>query len=192
MHGPDRGVVVYAFGIMPHAIRIDQVSSALSKNFQHAPINVVGHARNEMFGSRPQSLRPVFAHQLMIAANPSRRDNHRLRPQRECSYNCPRTRHATSDSTCFQYLSLDPIYHATAFRQGSNAMTKAQADQSSLFSLTHALHEWFENSGTRSPGHMKARNGVAMSGSERATALSPLHDREKANPLRMQPGVLLT
>src|SRR5690242_10442995 len=70
-------------------------------------------------------------------------------------------------------------------------MAKAQADQSSPLTLTHAPNKWFDDPWTCPPCHMKARNGVAMPGSKRAPALSPLQYREEANTLCMEPGILL-
>ena len=53
MTTPDGRVVVNALWIMPHAIRIDEMSSALGNDFQHMPVNMIRDSRDQTGGSWP-------------------------------------------------------------------------------------------------------------------------------------------
>src|SRR5258708_32466009 len=79
MAAPDRRVVVNALWIMPHPIGIDEVSPIRRDYFKHASVNVVGHPRNQSLRRGPQALRPVAAHQIVVATNASRGHDHSLR-----------------------------------------------------------------------------------------------------------------
>src|SRR5437764_15065299 len=107
MVAPDRGIVVNALWIMPHPIRIDEMPSVRRDDFQHASVNVVGYSRNQMFGRRPQTLRPVPTHQIMVAPNAPRSDNHRFRFELKGSHRGPRTRHTSLNSPWSQHLTLN-------------------------------------------------------------------------------------
>ncbi|SKU92099.1 Uncharacterised protein [Mycobacteroides abscessus subsp. abscessus] len=48
MARPDRVVVGDAFGVVPHAVTVDQVSPGGHRNPQHAAINVGGYARQQL------------------------------------------------------------------------------------------------------------------------------------------------
>src|SRR2546428_344007 len=189
MLAPDRCIVVNALWIMPHPIRIDEMPSVHRDDLQHVSVNVVGYPRNQMFGRRPQTLRPVPTHQIMVSPNASRSDDHRLRFEVKCSHHGPRTRHTSLNSAWLQHLTLNAINNATACGQRSNAMPKAQRHQSLPLAFTDATDKWLYDPWTRTPGDMKAWHRIAMSRSKIPTALCPLHNRKCTQSLRTQPGV---
>ena len=57
--------------------------------------------------------------------------------------------------------------------------------------VADAADEGFDGAGTRAPGDVKARHGVAVAVGERAAALGPADDREPAHALGVQPGMHL-
>jgi hypothetical protein len=64
---------------MPHAIAIDQARARRFADTEHATVNVRRHTAQHVGRWRSQALGPVFAHQIMVAADPSGRDDHGLR-----------------------------------------------------------------------------------------------------------------
>src|SRR6266581_1263775 len=59
---PNRREVVDTFRVMPHAIFVDDVPTALRYHLKHAPIDMIRHARDHVTGCRPHPLRPVAPH----------------------------------------------------------------------------------------------------------------------------------
>src|SRR5690348_567685 len=114
MVAPDRREITNTFRIMPHPIRVDEMSTTGGNHVQHASINMIGHARNQLFRWLAHALRPVAAHQIMITANTTRSDNHRLSLESELTNDHPRTWHATLDIARFQHLSVNTIHYTIA------------------------------------------------------------------------------
>ncbi len=191
MVAPDRREVANALWIMPHPISVDEASTAGGDHIQHAPIDMVGDARDQLLRWFAQAFGPVAAHQFMIAADTTGGDNHRLGFESELAHDHPRTRHAALDRARFQHFPVDAINHAVGHGEFGHTMPEAQRDQSALLALTHTTNKRLYHTWTRPPCDMKAGNRIAMPGRKIATTLCPLHHREEANALSMQPGILL-
>src|SRR5258708_1208683 len=112
MVAPDRREVANAFWVMPHPISVDEVSTAGDDYIQHAPIDMVGDARDQLLRWFAQAFGPVAAHQFMIAADTTRGDNHRLGFESELAHAHPRTRHAALDGARFPKFAADAINYA--------------------------------------------------------------------------------
>src|ERR1700682_3994618 len=126
----------------------------------------------------------------MIGPNPTRCDDDGLCLEMKGSYYGPGAGHPPLGGAGFQHLSLNTVHDSAAYRESRDAMAKTQTHQSLLLPLTYAPHKGFNDPWPRSPRDMKARDRVAMPGGKIPTTLSPLHDGEEANTLRMQPGIL--
>ena len=102
MARPDRVPIPHPLDIMPHPVAVNQPPAGLLGNRQHPPVDVSGYPGHHPRGRLPQPLRPVPAHQLMVAADPSAGDNHRLGPQGELR-DLGDARDGIDDVRCAQY-----------------------------------------------------------------------------------------
>ncbi len=80
---PDRPPVLDALGVVPHPVAVDEMRAGCFRDAEHAPVDVVGHARDHFARRLAHALGPVPAHEIMIAADAARRDDDRLRPEAE-------------------------------------------------------------------------------------------------------------
>ncbi len=96
---------------------------------QHAPIYMCRHARYHVFRRAAQTLGPVRAHEIVVAANAARCDDDGLRLQRKLAHGDPRAGLAPLDRARFKDLALHAIDDSAAHRQRVDAMAKQERDQ---------------------------------------------------------------
>ena len=80
---PDRIPVAHTFGVVPHAVAVDDLSSGLLRDVEHAPVDVVRHAADHVLGQLSHPLRrPVTTHSFEIATDPAvRKANRHFAPK---------------------------------------------------------------------------------------------------------------
>src|SRR5947209_5767385 len=138
MVAPDWRKVVDAFWIMPHSIRVDDVSTDRGDHLQHTSVNIVGNTRSQVLWRCAQAFWPIATYQFVIAANAPGRDDHCLRTQRKLTHDHTRTRHATLDDAGFQQFPMNAINRAVVHNDFGDTMPEAQCHQSPLHTHTHA------------------------------------------------------
>ncbi|MBP1885314.1 hypothetical protein J2Z50_003604 [Ensifer mexicanus] len=90
-----------------------------------------------------------------------------------------------------EYRPARASHHTIGRHQFVHPVAKAKPQQAAAFRLPGESDKGFENGGTGAPGHVEARNRIAMAVGEPASAFGPADHREPAKPKRMQPGALL-
>src|SRR5947208_3401210 len=190
MTAPDRSVVLNAFRIVPHAVGVDDARAGSLGYIEHQAIDMRGHATNHVARRRAEALWPIAAHQLMVAADAARRDDHRLRAQCERAHHAARTRYAARGVACLQHLALDAIDDAAGPAQSRDAITKTECDEAAALRVPHAAHERLEHARPGPPCHMKPRHRIDVTACQIAAALRPADDRENSQALLAQPRSL--
>src|SRR5829696_4201827 len=139
----------------------------------------------------PEPLWPVLAHEILVAADATRADDHRLRPQRELTGDRTRAGPPTSDVARLKDLTVDAVDHAVGRVQPGHPMPEAQGNEALCLGLAHAPDERLQDTGTGPPHDVEPRYGVTVSGCPVAPAFGPAHDGKKPHTLLAEPGALL-
>ena len=150
---------------------------------EHQPVDVIRHARDHVPRRLAQSLRPVTPHQLVIAADAARRDDDRLRAERERAGEPARACDAALHVARLEHVAVHAVDRAAGFRQRRHAMAEAERHEPALLGLAHAPHERLDHARSGAPGDMKARHRIAVPGREISAALGPADDRENLQAL---------
>ena len=103
---PDRRIVLNAFRVVPHAVGVDEVRARGFRDIEHQAVDMLGHARDHVARRLAEALRPIAAHQFMIAADAARRDDDRLRAQRERAGHAARAWPSAFRIARLQHLAL--------------------------------------------------------------------------------------
>ncbi|MND45600.1 hypothetical protein D3C80_364630 [compost metagenome] len=69
MFGPDRGPVLHALDVVPHAIPVHEAAPGLARDVQQPPVDVGGDAGDHRLGRCAQALGPEAPHLVMVAAD---------------------------------------------------------------------------------------------------------------------------
>src|SRR5438445_5125916 len=188
---PDRFPVLEPFGVVPHPVAVDEVGARTLRNHQHPAVHMRRNAAEHLTRRPTQPRRPHLANQVVVAANPSRGDDHRLRPQRELTDRDARAGAAPLDSAGFKHHPLDAIDSSSAKRKSVDSVSKPERHGSARRRLPHPALEWRNYRRAGPPGDVKARDRVARTARAIPAALGPTNDREKSNTLLTQPRPLL-
>ena len=165
---------------MPHAIAVDDAAAGRLGDRQHAAVDVVGHARDHVFRSPPQAPRPIPPHQRVIGADAARRNNDCLRFELKGAEDIARTLAAALDIAWLKDIAAHAVDHRTRSRDLIDAVPELERDESSFLAFSHARDERLEHTRPRSPGEMKARHRIAVTGGAATAALRPADHRKKA------------
>ena len=123
-------------------------------------------------------------HQLVIAADAARRDDDRLRAQREradqagASLRCRAPRCSAPARRPARRRSTPPVLVSAVTRWRKRNETSPR-----LSRLAHAAHERLDHARPGAPGDVKARHRIAVAGRQIAAALGPADDRKNPQAL---------
>ncbi len=138
---------------------------------------------------RAEPLRPVAAHELVVAADAAGGDDDGLRaaartrrPRRGCSTARARTR--SGASTAPRTPSTAPPLDG----QRVDAVAEAQLDEPARGGRAHAALERLDDARPGPPGDVEARDRVAVADRAVAAALGPADVGQQPHALRVQPG----
>ena len=193
MAGPDRVPVADALGVVPHAVGVDRRCRPRPRVISSMrPSTCVGHAGDHVLRRRAEPLRPVAAHELVVAADAARGDDHRPAPRARsrrppCASSARRGARALGSST----LAAHAVDRAAGDDQLVDAVAEAQLDEAARLRLAHAALERLDHARPGAPGDVEARHRVAVAGREVAAALGPADVGQEAHALRVQPRALL-
>ena len=187
---PDRRMVLDAFRVVPHAVGVDDVAAARPDDVEHQAVDVIRHARDHVPRRLAQALRPMAPHQLVIAADAARRDDDRLRAQRERSSEAPRARLPAFRIVGFEHVALHAVDRAGGPGERRDAMAEAERDEPALLGRAHAAQERREHARPGAPGDVEARHRVAVAGRKITAALGPADHGEDLQALLIQPRTL--
>ena len=144
-----------------------------------------------LFGGLAQPLRPVRADQVVVPADSSGGDDHRLRPEVKLPDLGPRAGLAALDRVGFQDRSPDALDRARADGELVDPMAELQRDQAAGDRLSDPSLEGRHHAGAGAPRDVEARHGVPMSDGAVAATLRPAHDGKEPEALRPKPRPLL-
>ena len=134
---PDRSVIPQPLHIVPHAIAVDEAGARRFGDHHHPTIHMGRHASQHVLGRRTEPLWPMRAHQVMVAANAPRGDDHRLCSQLKFADNQARGSPSACLLTGLQNGTLYPIDDATV----ANACMRYIPRSHLLGHLTYRLCE---------------------------------------------------
>ena len=127
---PDRRPVLHAFGVVPHAVGVDDRARRRLGDSHHAAVDMVRHAGDHVLwrgpepGGRPvlrtSSTLPPMPPEVTMTA-PAGTRNRRATPRPDCS---PR-----STVDCFQHLARDAGDSAIGLDQPARPVAELQVDQ---------------------------------------------------------------
>lgn len=75
--GPDRTPVAYPFGVVPHAVAVDQSHTGIGSNVEHAAVDVRGYPCDHVLGRTTKCFRPEPTHHLFVPTDPAGREDDR-------------------------------------------------------------------------------------------------------------------
>src|SRR5919107_1085192 len=139
----------------------------------------MGRSPKELaFRRFPEPLWPVLAHEILVAADATGADDHRLRPQRELTGDRTRAGPPTSDVARLKDLTV----HAVGRVQPGHPMPEAQGNEALCLGLAHAPDERLQDTGTGPPHDVEPRYGVTVSGCPVAPAFLLLENGPRGLP----------
>src|SRR5271169_3389905 len=112
---PDRIPVLDPFDIVPHPVAVDDGSAGGLADRQHAAVNIVGYPGDHPLRRRPKALRPISAHQVVIAADAARGDDDSLGFEFERRDDVARAFPATLDVARSKNVASYPVDRAARF-----------------------------------------------------------------------------
>jgi hypothetical protein len=128
--------------------------------------------------------RPAIAtHQLVVAANSAGRNDDRLRREGESTDDTARTASAAPGIARREYIAVDAMHRSIGEDEFANPVTKPQLHATRFLVLAHPSDEWFEDAGSRAPGHVKARHAVARCARASCPTLRPPNCGEPTHTL---------
>ena len=171
--GPDRVPVVDALGVVPHPVLVDHAGArGLRRSRASARRRGRGRRRSCACGGVPSALRPVGAHEVVVAADPAGGDEHRRRLEREladraCASSSARAHARSARARSPRTPSTAPSLSVSA----STWWRKRSSTQTARRRLAHPPHERLDHARAGAPGDVEARDRVAVArsrGSRRA------------------------
>lgn len=190
--GPDRVPVLDALGVVPHPVAVDVVGARLLRDAEHQPVHVGGHAAEHPVGRGAEPLRPLLAHELVVAADAAGGDDHRLGPQLEGAGCLSAARGPARRAARLQDLAADRVDGAPGAAETGDPVAEAEGDQALGDALADPALERGDDTGAGAPGDVEAGDGVAVAVRVVPAALGPADDGEEPHALLVQPGALLT
>ena len=191
MPRPDRIPVLDPLRVVPHPVRVDHVRAGGLRDLDHAAVDVGGHAGEHPGRRLAEALGPAAAHELLVAADPARADDHRAGAELELADHVPRARAAAVALVGREDRSRHAVDRPVGRGQRVDAMAEAQLDEAVALRLADERDERLDQPRPRAPGDVEARHRVARAVREPAAALGPADVRQEADALRVQPRSLL-
>ena len=190
--GPDRGPVVDALDVVPHPVAVDDRATGRLDDPDHPAVDVGGDAGRQMVGWGAEPLRPGRPHEVVVAADPARRDDHRRRGQGEVADDVAVRRMAAGLGRGGEHGSADTGHGPAVDDEVVHAVPEREGQQPVALGLDRLAHERFHDGWAGAPRDVEPGHRVAVPPGVTVTALRPADHREPAHALLVQPGALLT
>src|SRR5262245_54122286 len=191
MVAPDRVPVLDAFDVVPHPVTVDDRAAGGLGDRQHAAVNMVGNACDQVFRRHAEVLRPVLPHQLMIGSDSSGGDYDGLSVQLERAHDIPRALAPARGVARRENVATNAIDCLSRSRHLVDAMAEPEGHMSLFCGLAYAIDEWRDDAGARAPRDVKPRHGVAAPDRVVPAALRPADHRKKPHAALVQPRPFL-
>ena len=136
--------------------------------------------------------RPLLAHEVVISADPTARNDDRRPPRFELAGLVAVAGLAAARGIRLQHGAACADDRAALDDQLVDPVAEFQRHEPRVHSRAHALHERFEDAGAGAPHDVEARYRVAVPGRGVPAALGPADDGEECDAHAAQPLALLT
>jgi hypothetical protein len=176
---------------VPHAVGVDDVAAGVLGDLEHPAVDVRRHAGDHASRWVAEAGGPRPAHEVVVAADASRRDDDRLRAELEVPDLDAGARSAALDGRRLEDGPADPGHDAARLDEGVDAVPEGEPDEPARDALPDPTLERLDEAGARAPRDVEARHGVAVSVRPAVAALGPADHREEPQALLAQPGTLL-
>ena len=124
---PDRRPVLHAFGVVPHAVGVDDGRAGILRDGDHAAVDMVRHAGDHFLRRGPEPVgRPVAANQIVVAADAAGGDDDRTGMELEIASDAAARLLAALHRRRFQDLAGDAGDGAVGLDQPACPMAEFQ------------------------------------------------------------------
>ena len=190
---PHRRVVLDALDVVPHAVAVDEARAGLLADAEHPPVDVRGNAGEHVLRRGAQPLRPVLAHEVVVAADAAARDDDRAGAELEVADHVAVARGA---ARCVIVGAGSRRARRRPRRSRRSARRPGAGRRSVDEAALDADRAPSAMNGSRMPGpvphdDVEARHRVAVARRGVAAALGPADDGEELHAHAAQPVALL-
>src|ERR1700741_1950076 len=147
-----------------------------------------GHAGNHVAWCLPEPLRPVLPHQIVVAADAARRDDHGLCLQREVADDFARTAFSPLDDIRLEDRPADAIDGAVLAQERIDPVAEFEGELAVPNSFARPPLERLDNARTGAPRDGEARHRIALTQGIVPPALAPADPRKQSVTHGSQPG----
>ena len=180
-----------ALGVVPHAVAVDEPGAGLLGDAQHAPVDVGWHAGEHRRRRLAEALRPLRAHEVVVAADAAGGHDDGRSLEAELADDVTVARCSAVGGIRSQDGAVHSDDGAVLDDEPVDAMTVTDADEPGGLTGLHAVGERRHDAGAGAPGDVEAGDRVAGTDGAVAAALGPADDGEPAHAHLVQPGALL-
>ena len=188
---PDRVPVLDALDVVPHPVRVDHGPAGSLGDADHPAVDVRRHPGEHPLRRAAEPLRPRGAHQLVVSADPARRDDHRLGRELELACGVTVRRHAARRRVRREDGAADAGDGAVGDHEVVDPVPEPRLDPSGRQVRADPALERRDDARAGAPGDVEARHRVARAGGGVPAALGPADHREQPQALLAQPRALL-
>ena len=130
---------------MPHPVAVDQPRARGLGDTDHPAVNMFGHAGDHVFRWIAETLRPVLADQIVIAADAAGGDDHGLSMQREVADDLARGAFSALDIVGLENRAADAIDGAVGDAQRIDAVAEPERQPAARLRFARPPLEWFDD-----------------------------------------------
>ena len=188
---PDRVPVADPLDVVPHPVRVDHVGAGCLGDAEHPAVHVCRYAGDHRPRRRTEPLGPGLAHQVVVAADATARDDHGLAGEREVAGLVPVGRPAPLGGVRSQGPALHADHGAAGDDQPVHPVPELHRDPAGRGVLADPLLERLDHPRPGAPRDVEARHRVAVPGRPAVPPLGPADDREDPVAHLAQPRALL-
>ncbi len=196
---PDGGVVRDALGVVPHPVLVHERGPGVGRDAEHEAVGRVGDPGQHALGQGAGLGVPVRTRQVVVGADAAGRDDDGARRDLLGPHHVAVRRRAaaaerqTGERLVGQHLGPHAGDAAVRGDELRDPPAEPQVEQAGVAGLLRGRHEGGDDAGAGAPGDVEARHGVTVLGPAVVVAhrvpaaLGPLHQREPAHALAVQP-----
>ena len=188
---PHGRVVLDALNVVPHAVAIDESGSRGLGNLEHPAVDMGRNPGKHRLRGCAQAFWPLFANQVVVAADAAAGDDDSARAVLEIGYEVPIAWCPALGVIRGEDGAADPD-HSTAFDDELiRAATESEGDESGADASPHLANERLEDAGSGAPHDVEAGNRIAVAVGRVSAALRPADHREELDAECAKPLALL-
>ncbi len=189
--GPDRVPVPQALGVVPHPVAVDQAGARVGADAEHPSVDVGGDAGDHLGGRGAQTLGPVAADDVVVAADASGGDDHGLGGEFELTGRVTAGGDSARRVVLGEHRAAHSARGAVLDDQVVDAVAVVEGEQSVARGLLCVPHEGLDHARAGAPGDVEARHRVAVSAGPQVAALGPADGGQEGDAVPGEPGSLL-